>query len=70
MCFDNIKSCGQIFSAVVLLGDFNGHFNHGDILSPSTDMGDSDFNFLKSNYFYSWQVIQHELFRLGNPFST
>ena len=61
MYIDNIKSCGQIFLAVVLLGD---------ILSPNTDMGDSDFNFLKSNNFYSWQVIQHEVFRLGNTFLT
>ena len=27
MIFDKIKSCGQIFSAIVLLGDFNAHFN-------------------------------------------
>ena len=27
MSFDKIKSCGQIFSAIVLLGDFNAHFN-------------------------------------------
>ena len=26
MNFDKIKRCGQIFSAIVLLGDFNAHF--------------------------------------------
>ena len=52
MCFDNIKSCGQIFSAVVLLGDFNAHFNYGDTLSPNTDIGIRVFNFLESNNLY------------------
>ena len=51
MCFDNIKSCGQIFSAVVL-GDFNAHFNYGDTLSPNTDIGIRVFNFLESNHLY------------------
>ena len=51
MCFDNIKSCGQI-SAVVLLGDFNAHFNYDGTLSPNTDIGIRVFNFLESNNLY------------------
>ena len=63
MCFDNIKSCGQIFLAVVLLGDSNAHFNYGDTLSPNTDIGLRVFNFLESNNLYQLvdnptQIIQ------------
>ena len=63
MCFDNIKSCGQIFLAVVLLGDFNAHFNYGETLSPNTDIGIRVFNFLESNNLYQLvdnptQIIQ------------
>ena len=50
MCFDNI--CGQIFLAVVLLGDFNAHFNYGDTLSPNTNIGIRVFKFLESNNLY------------------
>ena len=37
MSFDKIKSCGQSaigFSPIVLLGDFNAHFNYGDTSLP------------------------------------
>ena len=46
MNFDKIKSCGQIFSAIVLLGDFNALFNYGDTSSPNTDIRIRVFNFL------------------------
>ena len=52
MNFDKIKSCGQIFSAIVLLGDFNAHFNYGDTSSPNTDIDIRVFNFLESNNLY------------------
>ena len=52
LCFDNIKCCGQIFSAVVLLGDFNAHFNYDDTSSPNSDIGIRVFNFLESNNLY------------------
>ena len=63
MCFDNIKSCGQIFLPVVLLGDFNAHFNCGETLSPNTDIGIRVFNFLENNNLYQLvdnptQIIQ------------
>ena len=38
MSFDKI--------AIVLLGDFNAHFNYGDTSSPNTDIGIRVFNFL------------------------
>ena len=48
--FDKIKSCMRPnFSAIVLLGDFNAHFNYGDTSSPNTDTGIRVFNFLESN---------------------
>ena len=37
VCFDKIKN--QILLAIVLLGDFNAHFDYGDTLSPNTDIG-------------------------------
>ena len=52
MNFDKIKSCGQIFSAIVPLGDFNAHFNYGDMSSPNTDIGIRVFNYLESNNLY------------------
>ena len=52
MNFDKIKSCGQIFLAVVLLGDFNSYFKYGDTSSPNTDIGNSVFNVLESNNVY------------------
>ena len=52
MNFDKIKSCGQIFSAIVPLVDFNAHFNYGDTSSPNTDSDIGVFNFLESNNLY------------------
>ena len=52
MNFDKIKSWGQIFSAIVPLGDFNGHFYYGDTSSPNTDIDIRVFNFLESNNLY------------------
>ena len=46
MNFDKIKSCGQIFLAIVLLGDFNAYFKYSDTSSPNTD------NVLESNNVY------------------
>ena len=37
-CLDKIFSCGQKFSAIVLLGDFNAHYNFSDSCLPSTDI--------------------------------
>ena len=52
MNFDKIKSWGQIFSAIVPLGDFNGHFYYGDTSSPNTDIDIRVFNFFESNNLY------------------
>ena len=49
MCFDNSKSCGQIFSAVVLLGDFNAHFNYGDTFLQTL--------ILALGFLISWKAI-------------
>ena len=65
MCFDNIKSCGQTFSAVVLLGDFNAHFNYGDTLSPNTDIGIRVFNFLECNNLYQLEDNPTQITQTG-----
>ena len=46
------KSCGHCFSAVVLLGDFNAHYNFGDTSTPNTDIRNKLFNFLECNSLY------------------
>ena len=49
MNFDKIKSCGQIFSAIVLLGDFNAHLKCRlimVILHRQTPILASGFSFL------------------------
>ena len=37
--------CGQKFSAIVLLGDFNAHYNFSDSCLPSANIGVRLFNF-------------------------
>ena len=49
MSFDKI--------AIVLLGDFNAHFNYGDTSSPNTDIGIRVFNSLESNNLY--QIVDN-----------
>ena len=49
---DKIFSCGQKFSAIVLLGDFNAHYNFSDLCLPRTDIGVKLFNFLECNNLY------------------
>ena len=63
MSFDKIKSCGQIFSAIVLLGDFNAHFNrpinYGDTSSPNADIGIRVFIFVATTRSSSRALCWH-----------
>ena len=46
-CLDKIFSCGQKFSAIVLLGDCKAHYNFSNSCLLRTDIGVKLFNFLE-----------------------
>ena len=51
MSFDKIKSCGQSafgLSPIILLGDFNAHFNYGDTSLPNIDSENNPTQFTPS----------------------
>ena len=51
MSFDKIKSCGQSaigFLPIVLLCDYNAHFNYGDTSLPNIDSENNPTQFTPS----------------------
>lgn len=69
--FDNIKGCGQIFSAIVLFDDLNAYFNYGESSSPNIDIGIRVFKFfLESNISYQLEDNPRRITQAGSPLLT